>query len=241
VTQFFKGIYNQRPPKVRYDSTWSVDTVLDFVLASWPDNSMLSLKDLSCKCVALLLLAQPTRVSEIAFIALESIQFQDDSVSYAYSKPLKNQHAGAPKKISLSFRKNSKLCCVTALKAYLDRVRIFRSSSAQHQQVFLALRSPHAPVSPSTISRWMTDTLRAAGVDTAIFKAHSTRSAVAADARAQGHSLKQILASAFWRSESTYRKYYWKKVFTPSSSILLCIPFWVLWVFSLLFPALNML
>jgi hypothetical protein len=212
LIQFFKGVYNQRPPQPRYSNTWSVDTVLDFILANWADNTQLSLKLLSCKTVALLMLAQPTRVSELSYIEVPSIIFQPDSVSYVYSRPLKNQHAGAPKRITLLYRDNPALCCVRTLQSYVDRVRFFRDTATQRQKLFLALKRPHSPVSPSTLSRWMQETLSAAGIDTTVFKSHSSRSAVAANARSQGHSLKQILASAFWRSESTYKRFYWKKV-----------------------------
>lgn len=53
-----------RTPQPRYQNTWDVDTVLDFVL-KMGDNSDLSLKMLSLKLTTLLALTSASRASEI--------------------------------------------------------------------------------------------------------------------------------------------------------------------------------
>ena len=42
------GVFNLRPSQPRYPSTWDV-TVLDFIKNKWPDNKVLSIKDLVLK------------------------------------------------------------------------------------------------------------------------------------------------------------------------------------------------
>jgi hypothetical protein len=212
VQQFFKGVYNMRPPQPRYTATWSVDKVLDFIRKSWPDNGQISFTHLSHKLLMLLMLAQPTRVAEVTYIVVPSIKCGPESASYCYSRPLKNQHSGALKSLVLKARDDPSICVVRCLETYLEVTEGFRVSPEQQAKLMLSVRRPFKPVTPSTLSRWVVQVLTLAGVDTSVYKTHSTRSAVTAAARAQGSSLKQILASAFWRSKSTYRRYYRKPV-----------------------------
>lgn len=212
LQQFFKGVYNLRPPQPRYTATWSVDKVLDFIRKSWPDNVKISLANLTHKLIMLLLLAQPTRVAEVTYIAVPSIKCGPNEASYCYNRPLKNQHSGPLKSIVLKTREDASICVVRCLETYLEVTEGFRVSPEQREKLMLSVRRPFKPVTPSTLSRWVVQVLTQAGVDTSVYKTHSTRSAVTAAARAQGSSLKQILASAFWRSKSTYRRYYRKPV-----------------------------
>ena len=48
------------------------------------------------------------------------------------------------------------------------------------ESLFLSLVAPHKPVSAATLARWLANYLALTGVDTSIFKPHSTRSASAA-------------------------------------------------------------
>ena len=49
-----------------------------------------------------------------------------------------------------------------------------------------------------------------AGIDTSIFKAHSTRGAAASAAAAAGITTADILKAADWGSESVFTKFYYK-------------------------------
>ena len=68
------------------------------------------------------------------------------------------------------------------LSVYIERTTTIRSSS----KLFVSTVKPHGPVSKDTISRWVKASLRLAGIDTAVFKPHSTRAAAtsAADKKA---------------------------------------------------------
>ena len=51
-----------------------------------------------------------------------------------------------------------------------------------------------------------------AGIDTSIFKAHSTRSAAASAAANAGITTADILRAADWSNETTFTKFYYKPV-----------------------------
>ena len=186
--------------------------MLEYILKNWSDNSVLSLKNLSLKLATLLLIAKPTRVSELTFIDLRSVKFDQKGVSFSYAKPLKNQHCGTLKNVSLSRRENDNICVVSCLEFYVQKTNVLRTSENSKKLLLISFRKPHNVVTPTTVSRWVQSVMSLSGVDTSVYKTHSSRSAVAAASKAQGFSLKQILDSAFWRSESTFRRFYDKEV-----------------------------
>lgn len=78
-------------------------------------------------------------------------------------------------------------------------------------KLFLALKKPHLSVSTGTISRWLKDMLRMAGISNK-FTAHSTRAASTSAAKSKGASVREILKAGNWSRESTFNKYYNKAV-----------------------------
>lgn len=60
VSHFLKGVFNLRPPALRYTTMWDVDTVLDY-LNDLPDNIYLDLQQLSHKLTMLLALTNTDR------------------------------------------------------------------------------------------------------------------------------------------------------------------------------------
>ena len=67
---------------------------------------------------------------------------------------------------------------------------------------------PHKPVSASTVGRWIKETLKAAGINTATYKAHSTRSASTSKAALAGIPTDAILKFADWSNAQTFRRFY---------------------------------
>ena len=105
-----------------------------------------------------------------------------------------------------------KLCPVMTLKAYEKATEQFRKTEEQ-QKLFIATIRPHKPVAASTIARWLRTVLERAGVDTTIiFKAHSTRGASVSAAANAGITTSEIMQSADWSSESTFKRFYYKPV-----------------------------
>ena len=60
VKRFMKGIFENRPPKPRYNKIWDVNTVLQF-MRNMNDSKDLPLKDLTLKLVMLIALTTASR------------------------------------------------------------------------------------------------------------------------------------------------------------------------------------
>ena len=76
------------------------------------------------------------------------------------------------------------------------------------QSLFISYKKPHERVTVQTIGRWIRYTLQEAGVDTSIYKAHSTRAAATSAANRKGVPITQILSAAGWANERTFRRFY---------------------------------
>ena len=75
--------------------------------------------------------------------------------------------------------------------------------------MFLSLNDPHKPVSTHTISKGIVKTIKLAHTDKAVkVKAHSTRYVGPSLAIFNGASLKSVLESADWSTESTFSRFY---------------------------------
>ena len=66
-----------------------------------------------------------------------------------------------------------------------------------------------------TIGRWIKASLEAAGINTAVFAAHSTRNAATSAAAHQGAPLDLILQAANWQHAGTFGRFYHRDVPTP--------------------------
>jgi len=79
----------------------------------------------------------------------------------------------------------------------------------------------HKPVVTCTVSRWLVIMLTLTGIDTELFKAHSTRSASTTKALNQRVSLNEIVKRGQWTSESTFRNFITKdmNLNTPSNLV----------------------
>ena len=213
IKQLLKGVFNRNPPKPRYLKTWDVDTVLNYVV-TLGDNSELGLKSLSLKLVMLLALASTLRGSEIAMINPENIDDSIDHITIRFGDLTKTSKPNKPpRKIKLfSFSDNSRLDVTSCLRTYLDRTRSLRTSQSQKKQLFVAYTKPHNPVVTCSIARWIKLGLSQAGIDTNVYKAHSTRAASSSKAIAQGVSTEQIMKHANWARASTFQRFYQKPI-----------------------------
>ena len=106
-----------------------------------------------------------------------------------------------------SFPGNPTLCPVMALKAYEDKTGPIRGDETK---LLISFIKPHKAVTSSSVARWLKSVLGAAGIDTAIFSAHSTRGASSSAAANVGITTNDILKAANWSSESVFQKFYYK-------------------------------
>ena len=70
-------------------------------------------------------------------------------------------------------------------------------------QLFISFKSG-LPVSRPTISRWLTEVMSMAGIDTSYFKGHSTRVASTSKAKSRGANPTQIMNQGDWTNISTF-------------------------------------
>ena len=114
------------------------------------------------------------------------IVYQSDSkcvftVDVLLKQSRKGKHS-APLEF-LTFPQNEKLCIVSVLKEYLRRTKEIRG---EENKLLLSYQVPHKPVSKNTLARWLRQVLNGAGVDIALFSAHSTRATSTSAALSSG-------------------------------------------------------
>ena len=92
---------------------------------------------------------------------------------------------------------------VTTLDEYIKRTYL-RRTGKRRSQLLLRFIHPYVEVSRSTVSWWIKETLKLAGIDISIFKRHSTRAVSSSEASKTGFSVSDILARGCWFSSSTW-------------------------------------
>ena len=97
---------------------------------------------------------------------------------------------------------------------YLEKTAILRD---EETNILIATTKPHKKVAISTVSRWLKDVLQLSGINSDILKAHSTRSASISKAFLKSASIEEIMKTAYWSNESTFQKFYNRKVVEANS------------------------
>ena len=213
VIRLLKGVLNLRPALPRYQQYWSVDTVLTY-LRSLPRNEDLSMKLLTQKLTILLALIAPKRSSELKLLDLRYMRILPEGVEFKLPGLTKT----SSEVTSVFFGKYAdcdNLCVLRCLQCYLTRTIAFRPVMNPHtpSQLLISFHRPHRPVKPCSIARWIRCILSSAGIDTAIFKGHSTRSASTSKARTGGVSLEEVIKMADWSGTSTFTRFYYRPTF----------------------------
>ena len=212
IKKFMRGIFNIRPSLPKYNCTWDVETVLKYLKYLHPLEK-LSLLDLSRKLVMLLALTTGQRLQTLFLLDIRNITCDEDFVKLRIGDLLKqskpNNHLS---EIYIKSYPDHKICVVKTLKSYIQRTDNLRTESC----LFIRTQKPHFRVSKDTLSRWIKYVLKAAGIDIALFSAHSTRSA-SCSAVSNIVPVNTILKTAGWKKENTFRKFYKLNVTNDSS------------------------
>ena len=197
----------------KYFGTWDVDVVLEYI-RKLPRNEELSFQQLSHKLAMLMALANADRCSDLAALDLNYAQLQTNGMKFIIPRLTKTRRSGPPLEAFYpSFPEEPRLCPVTTLECYQTRSQNLREPMSETSSpLFIAVRKPHKPVKASTIGHWLKNVMKAAGVNTSVFSAHSTRGAATSKARAVGVSLADILHAANWSSPSTFCRFYCRPV-----------------------------
>ena len=210
ICDLVKAFRKIRPPVARYSATWSIDSLL----AYWdtqPENSLLSIKLLTLKCVSLIAIASLSRSDEIAHLLKENYAEEDEGLAFLLSKRPKNCRVGPiPPVYVESVPDRPNICPVVCVREYMAKTQGFREleDGADRTGLFLSIDSRHCNVKPTTIARWIQNAMTLAGIDTTSFKAHSIRGASVSSLAQKGLSLAQIMKKGRWKSGSTLTRFY---------------------------------
>lgn len=212
IKRFMRGIFQLKPALPRYNVTWNVNKVLEF-LKDLPTDGSITLRLLSMKLAVLLALTTGQRCQTLSLIDINSIELHTDHLKIRIANVLKqtkpNKHLP---EICIERYPDVQICVVNTLKEYLRKTQAIRKSST----LFVITQKPHSPASKSTISSWIKLVLHLSGIDTSIFKPHSTRSASASEA-IKNVSVDTVIRTAGWTKENTFRKFYKRPVTIDSS------------------------
>ncbi|CAB0020386.1 unnamed protein product [Nesidiocoris tenuis] len=202
--RFRKGVFRLRPPRPKYTSTWDPGAVLDFVKSS----NESSFKDTSAHLVTLMALATGQRLQTLSLIRLPNIQQETGGVRIFIPDLIKTSRPNAeqPTLWFPFFGKEPSLCVASRILQYLSTSKQFRGS--RHDTFLISTTKPFGPASSQTLSRWIRQTMHAAGVSKN-FTAHSTRHASTSKAHKVGISFETIRQAAGWSPTSkTFATFY---------------------------------
>merc|ERR1712002_235599 len=125
VCRFMKGVFASRPALPRYQVTWDVSLVLNYLKGLHPPSS-LSLKDLSLKLITLFALLAGQRHQTLNSLDVINMSFTEDSVKFRIAEVLKQTRPG-----------------------YQVPELVFPAYEV------VSYRKPHKAVSTATIARWI--------------------------------------------------------------------------------------
>jgi len=208
TVRLLKGVSETRPSTPRYAETWDVSVVLNFYRCKMP-LAHLTLKDLTLKLVILIALVTAQRRQVIHFLDLAHMTKSEEKISFQLTSSVKTSKPGkALPTIHLYKYQDASVCVYRTLECYLQRTKALRQSSL----LFIGLVKPHSSVGKETISRWLKNAMKEAGIDVVRYKPHSTRSASTSAACQKTLPMQDILAVAGWSDEHNCQKFYQRQI-----------------------------
>ena len=203
-----KEVFQTRPAVPRYTSTWDTSVVLSYLKRFHPATD-LTLQQLTHKLVMLCALVTGQHCQSLHLMNLETMHMENNSYTFDIQQLVKQS---APSNVQPvlaipRFPSDASLCVATVLDEYIRRTTSLRGNE---KQLFISFIRPHKKVSKESISRWIKNVMQAAGIDTSIFKTHSTKSCQV--------PLNSILKVASWSTDCVFNKFYNKPVQSPNSA-----------------------
>ena len=180
---------------------WDPTVVLDMI-EKWVPHQEICLKKLSFKLAFLLALTTGQRVQALNSIKIKNINIVNKKCYIIIDKLLKSSRRGTHQlPLELNEFTNMNLCVIDVLKYYLIKTLEIRNGDF----LFISFQKPHKEISTETLSRWIKNVLKEAGIDAT---AHSTRSLSTSVAADNGIPINQVLDCAGWAHESTFKNFY---------------------------------
>lgn len=213
VRRFLKAISKIRPQRPKYQITWDPQIVLDYI-CNLGDNNKLSLLNLSRKLSCLIALISAHRLQTLHLIQVENIIFSEYGAKIYIPDPIKTSGVGRyqPLLDIPFFKENPLICPALTLLEYIHKTAGIRSENNLNF-LFITSKKPYSRATKATIARWITGTLKTAGLDIGMFNAHSTRHSSTSAAFKAGVSIDLIRKTAGWTIKSeTFAKYYHRPI-----------------------------
>ena len=175
VQKYMKGVFHLQPSLPKYAFAWDVRKLLDYY-RSQSNNNELDLKALTFKTTTLLTLLLCQRAQTAYSLDLKFIKIEEDEIQIAFPSLLKQTRPGKNLKPATlkSYNTDLKICPVNVLQSYIDKTKDIRRNETK---LFISFLKPHKPVGVKTISRWIKESLKTAGVNVEHYQGHSLRSA----------------------------------------------------------------
>lgn len=201
ICRFLRGVYKNKPSKPKYDTTWDVGPVLEYI-ENMSTAHELSLREITEKIVTLLALVTAHRLQTLALIRIKNIVVGTEGITIKIPDLIKTSKPGKSQpELSLPFFKEKpKLCAATAILEYIDFTKDLRQPS--NKNLLIATRKPYNDASAQTIGHWIKNLLKKAGIDTEQFSAYSTRHAAVSAALNKGVDVATIRRTAGWTEQS---------------------------------------
>lgn len=221
ISRFFKGIEKINPPKPKYNFTWDVSIVLDYLRTLEPLPN-LSLQDLTYKTVMLIALCTAHRAQTLANIKLSNIKSTEKGLEIRIPDAIKTsgRNRYQPLLYLPRYPDDRSLCVAPVIEYYISSTKELRSS----EKLFISTVKPHKEICSQTISRWIKTVLLKSGIDVSVFSGHSTRHAATSHAFGKGIDLNLIRNTAGWTNTSqVFAKFYNRPVLSDNNSFALAI------------------
>lgn len=199
--RFLKGIYNQKPSRPKYQTTWDPHPVLIYLASLFPLSDISKLH-LTMKLVTLLALITGHRLQTLRCSRLRNIARFPDRIEIRISDRLKTSSSKhlQPLLVIPYFKENVPLCLASVIDYYVHITKDIRPSD--NDFLLLTVNKPFRPVSTQRLSKWIKLTLTASGINTTHFSGYSTRHAATSAAFRAGISIETIRNTAGWTQKS---------------------------------------
>ena len=204
ISKFLKDIYNQHPTLPRCVNIWDINVLLAYF--------EMTLKCLTEKITVLLLILSEQQKQTLLAIDIGNVNICEDKLIILPNSSLKHTKPSRPLQTILyhKFNGNPKLCVAECDKLYIEIKK--QLVPPDIKQFLVTYGRQHEDASDDTISRWIKNTNSSAGINSDVFKAHSTRSDSSSKAKQVGIPYTEILRRGSWKGVNTFTKHYDKHI-----------------------------
>ena len=223
VCRHLKGVAVSRPGGGRYTHAWDADVVL-VLMKSWYPLDKLTYQQLAYKTLMLLALTTAQRLQTLHAFSLDSITWSSDEVVLGVDKLLKHTREGQSLDVFHVFKyEDKRLCPFRTLRVYLDRtahMRVTKDNKKLNKLWLSVAGADHSKkeVTQQTLAHWLKNTMKQAGINSNVFKAHSTRAAATSKAYWAELPTDYILKQARWTNAVTFARFYKRPILQQRGS-----------------------